>query len=159
MLFRSRLDWAALIDREKEMIKDIPENLARAMARRQVEVIRGEAAFAGPNTIRVGNRTLEARHIVIATGSKPRPLPIQGAQYMITSDEMLSERELPASVIFVGGGAEIPETQGDLARLEPVATKPPHSGANSSAVVVRGLDLTAYRTAKRTFARALALEP
>lgn len=101
---RPKLDWAALIDREKEMIKDIPENLARAMERRQVEVIKGQAAFASPNVIRVGDRTLEARHIVIATGSKPRPLPIAGAEYMITSDEMLSERELPRSVIFVGGG-------------------------------------------------------
>ena len=61
-------------------------------------------AFTGPNTVRVGDRELEARHIVIATGSKPRPLPIPGAELMITSDEMLSERELPASVIFVGGG-------------------------------------------------------
>jgi glutathione reductase (NADPH) len=101
---RPKLDWAALIDREKDMIKDIPENLARAMARRKVEVIRGRAAFASPNTIRVGDRMLEARHIVIATGSKPRPLPIPGAEHMITSDEMLSERELPGSVIFVGGG-------------------------------------------------------
>jgi glutathione reductase (NADPH) len=74
------------------------------MARRQVEVIRGQATFASPNAIRVGERTLEARHIVIATGSKPRPLPIPGAEHMITSDEMLSERELPGSVIFVGGG-------------------------------------------------------
>ena len=41
---------------------------------------------------------------MIATGSKPRPLPIPGAEHMITSDEMLSDRELPASVIFVGGG-------------------------------------------------------
>src|SRR5205807_8844563 len=98
------LDWAALIDREKDMIKDIPANLARSMTKRQVEVIKGHAAFAGPNTIRVGDRTLEARHIVIATGSKPRPLPIPGAEHMITSDEMLSEREQPKSVIFVGGG-------------------------------------------------------
>jgi glutathione reductase (NADPH) len=101
---RPTLDWAALIDREKDMIKDIPANLARAMAKRQVEVIDGHAAFAGPNSIRVGSRTLEARHIVIATGSKPRPLPISGAEHMITSEEMLSERVLPGSVIFVGGG-------------------------------------------------------
>src|SRR5207244_10655954 len=40
----------------------------------------------------------------IATGSKPRRLPIPGAEHMITSDEMVSERELPGSVIFVGGG-------------------------------------------------------
>jgi len=86
------------------MIKDIPANLARSMAKRQVEVVKGHAAFAGPNTIHVGSRTLEAKHVVIATGSKPRPLPIPGAEHMITSDEMLSERELPGSVIFVGGG-------------------------------------------------------
>jgi glutathione reductase (NADPH) len=101
---KPKLDWAALIDREKEMIKDIPDNLARAMERRQVEVIRGQAAFAGPDTIRVGDRMLKARYIVIATGSKPRQLPIPGAEHMITSDEMLSERELPSSVIFIGGG-------------------------------------------------------
>jgi glutathione reductase (NADPH) len=101
---RPTLDWAALIDREKAMIKDIPDNLAKAMARRNVEVIKGEASFAAPDTIRVGDSLLRARHIVIATGSKPRPLPIPGAEHMITSDEMLSERELPGSVIFVGGG-------------------------------------------------------
>src|SRR6201987_5837306 len=67
---KPKLDWAALIDREKDMIKDIPANLARSMAKRQVEVIKGHAAFASPNTIRVGDRTLEARHIVIATGSR-----------------------------------------------------------------------------------------
>src|SRR5213083_1903539 len=56
-----KLDWTALIDREKDLIKDIPANLARSMAHRKVEVIRGYAAFAGPNTIRVGDRELEAR--------------------------------------------------------------------------------------------------
>ncbi|WP_291845743.1 NAD(P)/FAD-dependent oxidoreductase [Bradyrhizobium sp.] len=101
---KPRLDWAALIDREQAMIKGIPANLARSMAKRNVEVVRGRAAFASPNTIRVGDRVLEARYIVIATGSKPRPLPIPGAELMITSDQMLSERELPTSVIFIGGG-------------------------------------------------------
>jgi glutathione reductase (NADPH) len=101
---KPKLDWAALIDREKDLIKDIPANLACSMAHRNVEVIKGHAVFAGPNAIRVGQRRLEARHIVIATGSKPRPLPIPGAEHMITSDEMLSERSLPGSVIFVGGG-------------------------------------------------------
>src|SRR6266704_151805 len=101
---KPKLDWAALIDREKDLIKDIPANLARSMAHRNVEVIKGHAVFASPTTIRVGDRQLEAKHIVIATGSKPRPLPIPGAAHMITSDEMLSERKLPGSVIFVGGG-------------------------------------------------------
>src|SRR5689334_12668155 len=44
-----KLDWTALIAREKDMIKDIPENLTRAMARRNVEVVKGHGAFAGPD--------------------------------------------------------------------------------------------------------------
>ena len=49
---KPKLDWAALIDREKDLIKDIPANLARSMAHRNVEVIKGHAVFAGPNAIR-----------------------------------------------------------------------------------------------------------
>ena len=43
-----RLDWAALIDREKHMISHIPSSLGQLMADRGVEVIRGEAALRRP---------------------------------------------------------------------------------------------------------------
>src|SRR5215813_1016594 len=95
-----RLDWAALIDREKKMISHLPASFARSLADRGVDVIRGQAAFAGPNAVRVDRRTVTARHIVIATGSKPRALPIAGAEHMIISDDVLSERQLPRDVIF-----------------------------------------------------------
>jgi len=98
------LDWTALIDREKEMISGIPDSLAETLQERGVELIRDQAKFVGPNTVKVGGREIEAKHIVIATGSKHRPLPIPGAELMITSDEVLSEPELPESVLFVGGG-------------------------------------------------------
>ena len=98
------LDWAALIDREKAMIAGIPGSLANAMTRRGVEVIRDRGRFGGPNAVAVGGETLEAKHIVIAIGSKPRRLPFSGAELMITSDDVLSDRTLPASVVFVGGG-------------------------------------------------------
>ncbi|MGY3487100.1 glutathione reductase (NADPH) [Bradyrhizobium sp. USDA 4011] len=101
---KAKLDWAALIAREKQMIENIPENLARAMARRNVEVIKGHGTFAGPDSVRVGGRTLHAGHIVVAAGSKPRPLPIPGAEQMVTSDDMLGESRRPESVVFIGGG-------------------------------------------------------
>ena len=101
---KPRLDWAALIDREKAMISGIPGSLAELMDRRGVEVIRDRGRFAGPNAVAVKGETLEARHVVIATGSTPRKLPFPGAELMITSDDVLSERRLPASVVFVGGG-------------------------------------------------------
>ncbi|WP_246688484.1 MULTISPECIES: NAD(P)/FAD-dependent oxidoreductase [unclassified Mesorhizobium] len=99
-----RLDWRALIEREKEIIRDIPSRLSGLMARRGVDVIHGEAAFIASNAIRVGSRELEARNIVIATGSMPRPLPIPGSEFLITSDEVLSDPTLPRAVVFIGGG-------------------------------------------------------
>ena len=98
------LDWAALIDREKAMIAGIPASLGSLMERRGVEVIRDRGRFVGPNAVAVGGDRLEAEHIVIATGSTPRRLSFPGADLMITSEDVLSERSLPASVIFVGGG-------------------------------------------------------
>jgi glutathione reductase (NADPH) len=101
---KPKLDRAALIDREKEMISGIPDSLAETLEERGVDLFRDRAHFVGPNAVKVGERTIEAKHIVIATGSKPRPLPAPGAELTITSDEMLSEREQPGSVLFVGGG-------------------------------------------------------
>ncbi len=101
---RPQLNWTELIAREKDMIRDIPTRLAGTMSKRGVDVIRGKAAFVGRNAVRVGDRTLEAKHIVIATGSKPRDLPIPGAERMITSDDVLNETTRPGEVVFVGGG-------------------------------------------------------
>ena len=98
-----RLNWARLIDREQAMVADVPERMA-GVAGKRGDVFRGHARFVGPNAVAVGDNTLEAEHIVIATGSKPRPLPIPGAEHLITSDEVLSERAQPKDVVFIGGG-------------------------------------------------------
>ncbi|AZO22350.1 NAD(P)/FAD-dependent oxidoreductase [Mesorhizobium sp. M1E.F.Ca.ET.045.02.1.1] len=101
---RPRLDWRALIEREKEIIRDIPSRLSGLMAKRGVDVVSGQASFIGSNAIRVDGRELEARNIVIATGSKPRPLSIPGAEHLTTSDDVLSDSVLPRAVVFIGGG-------------------------------------------------------
>src|SRR5215471_12952900 len=83
------LDWASLIDREKAMIAGIPGSLAETMRRRGVEVIRSRGRFAGPNAVAVDGEILKAKHIVIATGSKPRRLPFSGAGTKVTILEIL----------------------------------------------------------------------
>src|SRR3954453_19988702 len=101
---RPILDWPGLIAREKGLIKGIPERLEQTLLKRGVDVIRGNARFGGPNAIRIGERVLEAEHVVIAAGSRPRPLDIPGAELLKVSDDLLSETELPDSIVFIGGG-------------------------------------------------------
>ena len=103
------LDWSALIHREKALIRHIPGSLAQLMADRDVEVIRGRAAFAGPNAVRVGERTIEARHVVIATGSKPRRLPIPAP---LTTRSASSARSMPRCSMYSAPPAGSPMSTG-----------------------------------------------
>ena len=98
-----KLDWTELIKREKEMIDFIPDAMA-GVAEKRGTVFRGRGKFTGPNSVEVNGEKLEADHIVIATGSRTRPLPIPGAEHLITSEEVLSEESQPAEVVFIGGG-------------------------------------------------------
>jgi glutathione reductase (NADPH) len=101
---KPKLDWSALIEREKTMIADLPDLFAGVMEKRGVTLFRENGRFTGPNEITAGEHVLHAGQIVIATGSVHRELPIPGAELMITSDEVLSEPEQPEDVVFVGGG-------------------------------------------------------
>jgi glutathione reductase (NADPH) len=99
----AKLNWSALIDRKSDMIDFIPgamEDLAKGRG----TVYRGKAKFTGPNEIEVNGKHIEADNFVIATGSITRPLSLPGAEYLITSDDVLTERELPGEVVFIGGG-------------------------------------------------------
>jgi glutathione reductase (NADPH) len=82
----------------------VPDDFRKSLESREIELIEGRAKFVGENAIAVNGRTLEAENIVIATGSTPRSLPIQGADLMITSDDILELATLPERLVFVGGG-------------------------------------------------------
>jgi glutathione reductase (NADPH) len=100
----AKLDWPALIARERTFVDGVPNDFRKSLENREIELIQGQAKFAGENAVDVNGRTLEADNIVIATGSTPRSLPITGADLMITSDEILELATLPDRLVFVGGG-------------------------------------------------------
>ena len=52
----------------------------------------------------VDGETLEARHILIATGATPATLGISGEEHLITNEEFLALETLPERIVMVGGG-------------------------------------------------------
>jgi pyruvate/2-oxoglutarate dehydrogenase complex dihydrolipoamide dehydrogenase (E3) component len=70
------------------------------------EVVVGEATFTSPSQIEVAGRQIEAKHIVIATGSSAFIPPIKGLQQVsfLTNEDMYSLPVLPESLIILGGG-------------------------------------------------------
>jgi pyruvate/2-oxoglutarate dehydrogenase complex dihydrolipoamide dehydrogenase (E3) component len=71
-----------------------------------VTVLGGEARFTGPQTVVVGNTTVKARRIVIATGSRPAIPPIPGLDSVpyLTNESVFERTQLPGHLIIVGGG-------------------------------------------------------
>ena len=69
-----------------------------------MHLVRAHGHFVTPNAVKAGGHIYEAENIVIATGSRPRPLAFPGAELTITSDDVLSERTQPRDVVFIGGG-------------------------------------------------------
>jgi len=72
-----------------------------------VEYMRGFASFVGPNAVKVGGQRLEGDKFVIATGSSPTVPSIPGIRDVdyLTNVEALSLRDLPDSMIVLGGRA------------------------------------------------------
>ena len=81
---------------------ETPERF-RAMG---VEVIEGEGRFTSPETFEVNNRTITAKHFVIATGSRAAIPPIAGLNYVpyLTNGTVFSLREPVQHLIIVGAG-------------------------------------------------------
>lgn len=69
-------------------------------------LIKGNAEFLGPDTIRVGERVIQSDRILIATGGYPRIPPIAGLDQVpyLTSKSALLLKSLPASLTIIGGG-------------------------------------------------------
>src|SRR3970282_2805157 len=64
----------------------------------------GRARVGGSNTIRGGERVIEARHIHIATGAIPAKLPIAGEDLLTSSDQFIELTEPPRRIAFLGSG-------------------------------------------------------
>lgn len=67
-------------------------------------VIRGEARLLGSGKVAVGGDTYSAEKILIATGSRPAMLPVDGAEKALSSDDVLALDSLPASAVIIGAG-------------------------------------------------------
>ncbi|KKR71778.1 MAG: Regulatory protein [Microgenomates group bacterium GW2011_GWC1_41_8] len=99
-----RVSWKELQEWKQEYIHSISKNLEKQFHKIGIDTYQGVARFIDETSIRINKDILHAKTIHISAGSKPAPLSIQGAEFLITSDEFLNLIELPKRIIFIGGG-------------------------------------------------------
>src|SRR5262249_36306311 len=93
--------WAAAKKAEIDRLEEIYRGL---IASAGVELLTGRATLVGRGAVEVNGRTFRAGRILIATGAAPARDAISGLDAAMTSNEVLDLRELPASVLVMGGG-------------------------------------------------------
>jgi pyruvate/2-oxoglutarate dehydrogenase complex dihydrolipoamide dehydrogenase (E3) component/uncharacterized membrane protein YdjX (TVP38/TMEM64 family) len=96
-----------LMERVQRIIQKIePHDSVKRYTELGVDVIMGEAKIISPYEIRVSDRILTTRNIVIATGARPFVPPIKGLDQVeyLTSDNVWKLRNRPDRMVVLGGG-------------------------------------------------------
>ncbi|MGO2133440.1 MAG: FAD-dependent oxidoreductase [Halomonas sp.] len=113
-----------------------------------VEVVEGNARLEDPWRVRIGERVVTTRHVIIASGARPRIPDLPGLEdiEVLTSDNLWQLTELPKRLVVLGGGPVGCELSQSFARLGSAVTLVvrgkqllPREDADVADEVVRGL--------------------
>lgn len=99
----AKLDWSALMRTKLNRFDPWPAQ-TRAIIQKTHDVVDGYASFVDDHTVSVNGQPYQADHIVIATGQTPHRLDIPGKQYLHSSYDVLSLKQLPHRVSIIGAG-------------------------------------------------------
>ncbi len=99
------IDLAKVHAYQDGVVARLYKGLQGLVAGHGIDYVAGEGRLVSPTTVQVGDRTLTGRHVVLATGSRPRSLPgLDIGGRIMTSDEALRLSWMPESVVVLGGG-------------------------------------------------------
>jgi pyruvate/2-oxoglutarate dehydrogenase complex dihydrolipoamide dehydrogenase (E3) component len=102
-----QVDFAAVADSVQRVISGIaPNDSVERFESLGVRVLRTEARFTSPRTVRAGDVEIRPRRFVIATGSQPGIPPIRGLDNVpyLTNETVFANRRLPEHLVVIGGG-------------------------------------------------------
>jgi len=106
------LDFSVTQDRKQGVVDGLIGGLSGLLKKRKVTVFDGIGTLHADHVVKVSGGTsgdveLRGTHVILASGSVPRTIPgfeVDGVT-VLTSDELLSLRALPATAVVIGGGA------------------------------------------------------
>lgn len=103
------VNLAQLVARKNEVVKQNTDGITYLMKKNKIDTYEGIGSFKDKNTIIIKGKTetiIEAKNVIIATGSKPSSLPFItiDKKRVITSTEALNLKEIPKHLVLIGGG-------------------------------------------------------
>ena len=101
------LDLPTMMARKERVVRGLTQGVAGLFKKNKIESVRGTGRIAAPGRVAVGERTIETKRILIATGSEPTPL--RGLAFdgerIVSSTEALALPRVPERLLVIGCGA------------------------------------------------------
>ena len=144
------LDEEKLFEYRDNTVNTLVSGLEQSVKASGCEVVTGNASIlsdeGGVITVDIGGVVFKAKDVLLATGTVPAIPPIEGidSDVVITSNDMLEGKELPESLIIVGGGVigcEFASLYTDLGRKVTVIEALPRILANMDKDLARNLQM------------------
>ena len=103
---KAKFDWPTLVAAKNKEIDRLSDAYRDNLVRSGAKLVEERAAVVDPHRVRLaGGGEVSARHILIASGSRPTLLPgVEGVEHAITSNEIFDLPEFPRRLLVVGGG-------------------------------------------------------
>ena len=102
----AKFDWPKLVAAKDKEITRLSDAYRDNLMRSGAKLVEERATVVDPHRVRLaGGMEISARHILIASGSRPTLLDgVEGLEHAITSDEIFDLPEFPRRLLVVGGG-------------------------------------------------------
>ncbi len=99
-------DFALIMERKKKVIAGFTVGIEGLFKKNAIDWIQGTARLKGPNSIEVAGQIIEAKNIILATGSEPIALPFLpfDEKKILSSTGALALSFVPKKMLIVGAG-------------------------------------------------------
>lgn len=96
--------FAEAVERQPLVVQQLRAGVEQILSHPNITLVRAEARFVDAHTVEALEEKYSAPHIIIATGSVPKCLPIEGASLALDSRDLLQLDRLPESLCIIGAG-------------------------------------------------------
>ena len=100
----ARLDWPALMRFKRTFTEPVPRQQETSYQKLGIATYHGGGRFTGPDRFLADGKELESKFFVVASGARPAPLGIPGAEHVKTSTDFLELDAIPRRIALIGAG-------------------------------------------------------
>lgn len=103
---QAKIDHTKILDRKNNVVASLVKGIHQLIKGNKIDYLIGNASFTSDKNILVNGEKIDAKNIIIATGSVWKSIPgfERDKKLVLSSDDLLNLSEVPKSLLILGGG-------------------------------------------------------